>query len=254
MISRLSSVVVAVLLLTAGVGGVMAVSTDAFAQTDDTPADETTPGDTDHPEWSEKLEAALQQLDLTDEEVEDIVSEAEAMRTEGATHREIEAMVGEKLDDYGVDVSALRPVVRHYHRHHHDHSAPWDVRLERFLGLFDLTDEEIDAIVDDADAMHDDGASKQEIREYVLGELADEGYDREDVFRTVFEQRAERLQERFDLTDAQTDELVDDVVNLWLDGGDRDEIRNLVHEKLEEFGADVPDTDRRRDGPRQPRR
>ncbi|KAB1193328.1 hypothetical protein GJR96_07675 [Haloferax sp. MBLA0076] len=54
-------------------------------------------------------------------------------------------------------------------------------------------------------------------------------------------QLAERLQERFGLTDEQTEEIQTLAADMRADGATRDEIQTAVHDKLLEFGVDEAD-------------
>ncbi|WP_424006727.1 hypothetical protein [Haloferax denitrificans] len=51
----------------------------------------------------------------------------------------------------------------------------------------------------------------------------------------------DRLQDRYNLTDEQTDEIRTLVVDMRADGATTDEVRTAVHEKLTEFGVDEAD-------------
>lgn len=72
------------------------------------------------------------------------------------------------------------------------------------------------------------------------------------------DERLERFQERFGLTDAQVEQIRVEVTAMIQDGADRDAVRAQVQTMLEEFGVDAPalgpmDGQRAGDGPHGPR-
>lgn len=56
---------------------------------------------------------------------------------------------------------------------------------------------------------------------------------------TADDARLEHIQDRYDLTDAQVEEIRDAVEAAMADGYDRLEIQQTVHDKLESFGIEV---------------
>lgn len=56
---------------------------------------------------------------------------------------------------------------------------------------------------------------------------------------TADDWRLDRMQERYNLTDAQVASIQEAVASALADGADRQEIQTVVHDQLESFGIDV---------------
>lgn len=242
-----AATVLALLLVGAGVGSVTAVDTGATdapgAQqrtttlvserglgTDAVRADrsrlfETRVAGIGGADWLDDLDAFLAVFDLTDEEHDAIVDEAEEMRAEGATAADLHHMVHYQLYQHGYDTRDV-----------HAYAV-----ASRLGEAFDLTDEQVTelatGLVDELDA----GADRTDVREYVRETLESFGVDDTEVRAAVVEHRLRALADRHDLTDDQTEELVDGALELVDDGANRAELREYVRETLAAFGVDLDD-------------
>ena len=156
---------------------------------------------------ADRIAAQLgERFDLTDAQVAEIASTIERMHADGASRTEIYRAVHALLVDYGVDedeLDDLRQRVLHAKAHqlherahamhqradrlHHaaEHDRPTDVAdrpapgdvVDRLDDRYDLTDEEAETLDRLLDGMIDDGASREEIRDAVIDQLRDWGYD-----------------------------------------------------------------------------
>lgn len=149
--------------------------TDSPAETDEATGDDVAPDrvrerDRDRDgDWLDRLEASLDALDLTDEQIEEILTTAERMHADGANRAEIEAMVRGKLAEFGVDGDDARR----------------EFRWARFQAYFDLTDEQVEEIRTDAVAMRVDGATRTEVLRMVVGKLDSFGVDQAKIDRFI---------------------------------------------------------------------
>lgn len=114
-------------------------------------------------------------------------------------------------------------------------------QLEWWLGGFDLTDEQVAAIVDEAETMRANGASDGEIRRTVLAQLESAGVERAEVRERAHLLPLYGLAGHADLTDAQLDDLAATIEAEW-DAGERvPEIKVTVLHELEAMGVDTTD-------------
>jgi hypothetical protein len=251
MSQHLAAPLLAVLVVAASVGGVVAADPASTARALDRDADASTAVSTDvptrtnatdatdEPYWLANLPAFLAEFeDVPADDREAIVAEAEAMRAEGASVADVHHMLHHRLYGFGYDTAAAHRVAVEY-------------RLESEYGL---TDAEAETTVDGFLELRESGAEPRELRAYLVETLATHGADVPDG--------ADRLAERFDLTADQEAELRATVVEqLRSDATPREALR-AVADQLREFGVsnaelrelardirDARDHDRDRDRP-----
>jgi hypothetical protein len=186
-------------------------------------------------DWSEDLDAFLTVFDLDEETQAAIVDEAEEMRADGATAADVHHMVHYRLYQHGHDTRDVHAYAVAY----------------RLGEGFDLTDEQMTELATGIVDELDDGADRREIRQYTREKLEAFGVTDEEMRSAVVEHRLHTLADRHDLTDEQTEELVHGALELVDSGASRAELREYVHETLEEFGVDLDD--RRERGERRDR-
>ncbi len=195
MTSHPSAVALAVLVVLAGVAGVVAAdptgasptATPTAAETDDA-APETLPGVDST--FEERLAERLSQFDLTEGQVRAIVGEAVRLRDNGASRLVIRSSVVMNLYQFGVDAPFL----------YAGDDATAGERIAARLGeRFDLTDAQIAEIAATIDRLHADGASRAEIYRAVRALLVEYGVDEDELDvldRRARHARAHRLHEQ----------------------------------------------------------
>lgn len=215
----------AILVLTAGLIGVVAAdpTTTAPNGTTETPAEPvgvvpanptSTASDAGAPYWLDHLPGFLGEFEnVSASDREAIVAEAERMRADGAGVADVHHMVHYKLYGFGYDTPTV-----------HRQAAAY--RLEAEYGL---TDAEADAFVAGYVDLRESGAEPRELRAYAIESFAAADADVPDG--------ADRLADRFDLTDAQEEKLRATIVDqLRSDATPREGVR-AVAEQLREFGV-----------------
>lgn len=282
MTSLPTAAVLAVLVLVAGVAGVVAADTTATTTATLTAAENTTdaepttmPPESDS-DFEHRLAERLSQFNLTDGQIRVTVNDAARLRDDGASRLVIRSSIVMHLYEFGVDAPFL-------YANSDDGPTPAD-RIAAQLGeRFDLTDRQVAEIAATIERMHADGASRAEIYRAVHELLIDYGVDEDevdDLRKRLMHQRAhelderahalhekahrlhhaatddepsdvdpidrhlDRLDQRYDLSDDQRSELERLLRGMIADGADRGEIRGAVRDQLEAWGHDIPGDDR----------
>jgi Spy/CpxP family protein refolding chaperone len=154
--------------------------------------------------------------DLTEEQRAEIHETVKAMHEEGATREEIRAAV---LAQYGIELPE-RPLP-----HRGRGNGP----------LADLTEEQRVEIHETVKAMHEEGATREEIRAAVLAQYGVELPERPRL-------RHRRGEGPFaDLTEEQRAAIHETVRELRSQGATREQIRVAIGELLEGYGIERPD-------------
>jgi hypothetical protein len=129
---------------------------------------------TEKPENPARLEKFLAQFELTDEQVEEITTMVEEMRSEDSTPMEIHQAVREKLVSFGVseeELDEMRP-----NRHPNPGMGPGrEISVEGLSERFDITEDQAQTIVDEVSTMEKNGTPRAKIHERVSELL--ESYD-----------------------------------------------------------------------------
>jgi hypothetical protein len=219
----LSAVAAAVLLVTGGIGGVVAADTTPRTDTSEAPVapDTAAPTDVDavdddgesEPFWLADVEGFLDEFDLTDEQRESIIAEVEQYREDGASTQDVHHMLHYRLYAAGYDTEAV-------------HRTAYAFLLESEYGL---SDAEADALVAEVAELREAGEPPRVVRATVVEELAAAGADAPDL--------ADRLAERFDLTESQESELRATVVAELRSGDPPREVLRAVADQLRGFGV-----------------
>ena len=204
MTSLPSAAALAVLVLVAGIGGVVAADPTETPTATPT-AVETTPNATDAdpttmpPEFDgsfeQRLAHRLSQFDLTDGQVRVIVNEAVRLHEDGASRLVIRSSIVMNLYQFGVDAPFL------YADGGDDVDSPADRFAAKLGERFDLTDEQVAEIAATIERMHANGASRAEIYRAVYALLVEYGVDEDeldDLRKHVTHAKAHRLHERAD--------------------------------------------------------
>lgn len=240
----LTPIVLAGLVLASGIVGAVATASSTTA-TDTDRFDRTTSDHTDDrsehdpADRRELRRAVADELGLTDDQQEELRETVTEMRADGAARSEIRRAVGEQLDTWGHDRSDLRSTAR-------------EVRVtHRMSAHFDITDEQADDLYDEIRRLRADGANASEIREAVTETLDSDGLNDAEIRHAIEHiehaakdnrlHRVMGLQERFDLTDEEMDEITETISSLKADGASPSEIRQAVKDDLESFGVDTSD-------------
>lgn len=219
-LQTLSAVVAAALLVTSGVGGVLAADTTTRT---DTRGDAAGPGEpvrgdsrdtAPEPFWLADVEGFLAEFeDLTPEERAAILAEVERYRAANASTRDVHHALHYLLYQHGYDTAAV-------------HRVAFEFYLQTAYGL---TDAEAEALVAEVVAMREAGERPRDIRATVVERLDAAGADAPDL--------AHRLAAWFDLTAEQESALRATVVSeLRSDNTPRESLR-VVADQLREFGV-----------------
>lgn len=164
-----------------------------------------------------RLRMLLTYFDLTDEQRQAVVDAAADARRDGADAEEVRDVVQDVLESYGITGEQLHDAWRanqheriHLEAHRLQHKKQ-QLRKQhaRFHGH------------DRPGGDHPDGLSRW----------------------------AHKLQHRFDLTDDQINEIQREAQAMLDDGKNREEVKRMVHEKLEDWGKLDGDRDRQHDRP-----
>ncbi|WP_435194970.1 hypothetical protein [Natronomonas sp. EA1] len=107
--------------------------------------------------------------------------------------------------------------------------AAIDRHLAHLQERFDLSDAQVEELHTLITRMHEQGASRAEIKRAVIAKLVE--WDKVEE-RDVAKRLLKHLQERFDLTDEQTRELATMATRMHENGASRDEIKRAIYLKL----------------------
>ena len=231
--NRTLAVVLAALVVSAGLAGVVAANEQTNRTTEHEPTDERV---------DRALDALAERYDLTDDQVADLERLIVDMRADGAPVTGIREAVREKLVAFGVPEEEL-PGADRPDRRGGDGRLAWMVE---YLGL---TDEQVAELRETVEEAHAEGAYPAEVRVAVLEQLRAYGYTDDELVEARDAYRIHRLDERFDLTDEQVGQLDATVSELREAGAMEVEVRAAVLGDLQEFGviADDYPRDRRHD-------
>ncbi|KAB1187601.1 MULTISPECIES: hypothetical protein [Haloferax] len=123
--------------------------------------------------------------------------------------------------------------------------VPTDAQLSTFLDQLNLTDDQREAIEDEVAEMRADGASTHAIRLVVHGRLHQYGVTdaelRELRFEHRLDQKLDRLQDHYGLSESDVEAVRDAVETARADGANPGELREVALDTLEERGYDVSD-------------
>ncbi|WP_267639884.1 hypothetical protein [Haloarchaeobius amylolyticus] len=209
----LTAVGFAALLLTSSVFGVVGATPD-----------ETTTAPEPTGDWSAELAWYLGLFDLSDDQVDAIVAEAERMQADGASAAEIRREVVDSLRQYGVDERDIRE------------KSQLRV-LYRLQGHYDLTDAQLDELTTMVVTMYDEGEAIPEIKHAVVRQLQDYGVDTTALEDRLWQARYEHLLARFDLSESEARLVVAEARALFEKGATWDDIQDSVRANLREFDA-----------------
>ncbi len=165
--------------------------------------------------------------DLTDDQREVIHQLIEEMREAGSNPQEIKDAVDTQLGEWGIEIPEAQNLP----------PPPW---------MGDLTDDQKQQIQKLVETMREDGASREEINEAVLQQLEEWGIDTSNMQTnwTGEDHREPRGAHLLDqLTEEQRDQLQQKIQELRDSGTSREQIRDMVHAQLEEWGIDIPENE-----------
>lgn len=276
-----SAAALAVLVLVAGIGGVVAADPTAAPTAATTAVENATDAEPTAipPESNGTFEARLAhrlgQFDLTDEQVRVIVTEAVRLRDDGASRLVIRSSIVMHLYEFGVDAPFL-------YANDGDGLPAADRHAERLGARFDLADEQVAEIAMTIERMHADGATRAEIYRAVGELLVSYGVDEDEIaeLRERFvhaeahrlherahhlhershrlhhaaghdgpttgdavDRHVDRLQARYDLTEEQAAALERLVRGMLADGEPRDAVAEAVRERLHDWRDGPADRD-----------
>lgn len=225
-----------VLVASAGATGAVAVSGTATTATAadvqfttaqvDRPniSDDAEDGDTG-PLWLERVDAFVDGFEnVSESDRAAIVAEVEAMKEDGAGVGDVHHALHYLLYQHGYDERAV-------------HEAAFEFALTERFGL---ADEEAATVVSEAMTMRENGASREEARRYVVGEVREKG-DLAVAKKRPGRDVLGRFVGALDLTDDQRGELRTTVVESRRSGDDPRETLTEVRERLVTLGFDDAD-------------
>ena len=160
--------------------------------------------------------------DLSDVQREEIKDMVQDMHENGASKEEIKAAVELKLTEWGIEVQEFEGKFKKGVKGRH---PPF---------LNDLTEEQREEIKDMVQDMHENGASKEEIKAAVESKLTEWGIE-----VPKFEQ-PRKPQWWSELTDEQKEEIITIKEELIEAGASKEEIRDAIKMKLEEWNIKIP--------------
>lgn len=180
--------------------------------------------------FEQRLARRLAQYDLTDAQVREIVTEASRLREAGASRLVIRSSVVMNLYEFGVDAPFL------YADSGVDDDRPTDdhQRLHRLIRSLDVTPEQARELHAMVHRMFDDGATREVIRAAIREKLAGWDVDRPDSVDRV----VDVFVARYDLDRQQAAELERLIRGMIADGADRSEIREAVGRLFDSYGID----------------
>jgi predicted transcriptional regulator len=160
--------------------------------------------------------------DLSDIQREEIKDMMQDMYENGASREEVKTAVESKLTEWGIDVPEFEGEFKKGVKGRH---PPF---------LNDLTEEQRKEIKDMVQDMHENGASREEVKTAVESKLTKWGID-----VLTFEQS--RLPPWWsELTDEQKEEIITIKEELIEAGASKEEIRDAFKMKLEEWNIEIP--------------
>lgn len=221
--SRTLAVALAVLVVSAGLAGVVAANDERNRTAEHEPTDRV----------DRALDALAERYDLTDDQVAELEALVLEMRANGASVTEIREAVRERLVAFGVPEEDLPGVDRPDRR-------GGDGRLAWMVEYLDLTDEQVTELRETVREARADGAYPAEVRVAVLEQLRAYGYADAELVEARDAYRIHRLDERFDLTDDQVARLEATVTELREEDAMEVEVRAAVLGDLQAFGV-IPD-------------
>jgi len=128
-----------------------------------------------------------------------------------------------------------------------DDDRSFEERLADRLERFNLTDVQVRSIVSEAVRLRDDGASRLVIRSSIVMNLYEYGVDTPflyaDTGSSVGDRIADRLGDRFELSDEEVAEIAATIDRMRDSGASRAEIYRAVRGLLIEFGVDEDQID-----------
>lgn len=221
--SRTLAVALAVLVVSAGLAGVVAANDERNRTAEHEPTDRV----------DRALDALAERYDLTDDQVAELEALVLEMRANGASVTEIREAVRERLVAFGVPEEDLPGVDRPDRR-------GGDGRLAWMVEYLDLTDAQVTELRETVREARADGAYPAEVRVAVLEQLRAYGYTDAELVEARDAYRIHRLDERFDLTDDQVARLEATVTELREEDAMEVEVRAAVLGDLQAFGV-IPD-------------
>ena len=227
--NRTLATVLAALVVSAGLVGVVAATDDTKRATEDEPRE----GALAH-----ARDALAERYDLTDEQVAELEALVLELRADGTSVTEIREAVRERLVEFGVPESEL-PAADRSDRRAIDRSdrEGGDGPVAWLVDYLDLTDEQVTELREVVQEARADGAYPAEVRVAVLEQLRSYGYTDDELVAARDAYRIHRLDERFDLTDDQVTQIEATVADLREEDAMEVEVRAAVLGDLQEFGV-----------------
>lgn len=207
-------------------------------QRDDAPIDGRT--------FEQRLVARLAHFDLTDAEVREIVTEASRLEEAGASRLVVRSSIVMNLFEFGVDAPFL------YGGSDGDADRPGDGHddFHRVIATLEVTPEQARELHAMVHRMMDAGASREEIRRAIAIQLDEWEIDRptgdevrpdpDDARPDGVDRLVHSLVDRYDLDRWQAAELERLIRGMLDSGAHRGEIREAVSRLLGSYGVDDP--------------
>jgi hypothetical protein len=185
-----------------------------------------------------KVHHFAHQYGLEGEELRDVVSTAREMHQNGVSPEEIRRTVREMVHDYAQD----------------DRKKDAAKRLAKHLeDRFDLTNEQVREVVTLIKTMHEDGASRAEIKRAVHEKIQEYTDDRtDDRTRTITKRVVVHLVDEYDLTTDEIRTIVTEARDLRHEGATWEEVRDFITDRASELDGDDQTTDHAGDDARDP--
>ncbi len=165
--------------------------------------------------------------ELTDEQRDAIHEAVEELKESGASREDIHELVGSMLSEYGVELpedwgerGKADRVFRFRHRHLREH----------------LTEEQVRLVEEKVEELKEQGATREQIHEKIAEMMGDWGVELPERPRPG----DVRMRPFADLTEEQRRDLRNSLKELRRNGATREEIRQEIRSKLEEYGIELP--------------
>jgi len=175
---------------------------------------------------------------LTEEQKKEVKAQVKELWDSGASREEIRETVRQMLEEYGIDLPERGNGIRGERRPGHGRG---------FMKFADqLSKEQRDAIKEKVKALHEDGASRENIHKEVSTMLKEYGIEIPEDFKRSRGKRGRQPGRGFmhfteELTNEQRIAIREKAKTMHEQGASREEVHTEIGNMLKEYGVDLPD-------------